>query len=71
MGRIIVDFDDSIEPWTALQAVKEITKDGRLSYARGVLKYCHASVFNHIGIVVIARDRRHEKAADSFIVQPK
>lgn len=70
MPTIKIEYPEGMTQDTALMYVKSmvgIEKSKRVSEARGIPKFCHAVVFGD-GTTVYTKDRRHENAADSFLV---
>jgi len=75
--RIIVDIKDDIDPALALDALKQVVKEGKISEAAGVNHYCWATLFRYdydppsngyYKIVVATRRKKKEQTSESFVV---
>ena len=65
MKVIIESKDVPIE--RAINCVRQVIDGGMISEARGIKKYCSATVYES-GIVVYCKDRRSNDSAHSFVV---
>ena len=68
-GRIIIDYDDDINPIRAMHLLHTVMMSGKISESAGVPHYCFASMF--YDAKVFTRRKKKGQLADSFIVQNK
>ena len=68
MPKLIIEHADDIPFAVAARHVDTVMQQGRISTSRGIPMYAFVTVFCD-NIEVLARDRRSEDAADSFVVR--
>ena len=67
MGRIIIDYDDTISDNEAIHRVATVVADGKISESNNVPHYCWATSFSD-GVVVWTRRKKSYQKSDSFCV---
>lgn len=67
MGRIIIDYPESLPPALAVLRVYQVIQQGKMSEASGVPHYCWHTVFVD-STAVTTRRKKREQVSDSFLV---
>ena len=65
--RLIIEIRDDIPHDVALEHVKTVMKQGKISVRNGINQYCFVSAF-YDGTYVATRSKKKEASADSFLV---
>ena len=70
--RLIVDYPDDMTATNAIDFVRAVTKDGRISEAAGVPHFCWGTRFKGLckneDIMVATRRKKKGQTSDSFLV---
>lgn len=72
MPKLNITYPDQIHPTQALQLVEMVVREGRISRANNIKKFCHATQIQTTidgkqkDVMVITRNRRNNQSADSF-----
>lgn len=67
--KFIIEVRDGVELHNAIYKVARVVESGQMSVSGGIPQYCFATTFTD-GTVVIAKRRRTNEAAHSFLVTP-
>jgi hypothetical protein len=69
VAKIIINYDDSIDPDRVMELVFMVITEGKISESAGIPHYCWVTTF-HDCIVYTLR-KKHSKLTDSFKVVKK
>lgn len=68
MKRIIISYEDDVDPVAACAAVTATVNIGKISKARGIDHYCWIARTAG-GVDVFTREKNTDGSADSFVVR--
>lgn len=66
--RIIIEHDKDIDPLDAMDVVRAVIKEGKISTSGGVAHYCWVTTFVTLEISVITKRKKKGQGSDSFRV---
>lgn len=70
LNRIIIDIQDNTSIDRALDAVRLVVLEGRVSETSvGVKHFCWATIFHKSGIAVYTRTKKKNQTSNSFFVR--
>ena len=71
MGRIIINYDETISPWVVVNEISRVIAKGKISEACGVSHYCWVSAFSNHRIFTLQKRLKRDGTrteTDSFEV---